>query len=94
MTRVLSILAWTAGAFLATAIAGAMAAAFASGVVAYFFVFAGSSSVSAAHIMGWAVSIALIFAFMVAGVVLTLGLRGRLPGTRLGGPSAPPATSA
>ena len=94
MTRVLSILGWTAGAFLATAIAGAMAAAFASGVVTYYSVFAGSSSVSAAHFMGWAVLIALSIAFMVAGVVLTLGLRGRLPGTRLGGTSAPPTHSA
>ena len=83
MKRVFSITAWTTGAFLTTAIVAGLAAAFASGVIAYFLSWNGKS-VSLSCIMGWAASIAFIVALAVAVVTLALGVRGRLPGTKPG----------
>jgi hypothetical protein len=83
MRRVFSIIAWTTGAFFGTAIVAALAAAFATGVLTYLLVWGGSSG-SAVDSVGWAALVlALIFSLAVACIVLALGLRGRLPGTRL-----------
>lgn len=79
MKRALSITAWTVGAFFIGTVVGSIAAAFVGGILAYSM--AGSTNGDSA--MGWLVLLGFTFAFAVAGLVLALGLRGRLPGTRL-----------
>ena len=79
MKRALSIIAWTVGAFFAATVVASIAAAFAGGILAYSL----ADSVSGDGAMGWLVLLGFTFAFAVAGLVLALGLRGRLPGTRL-----------
>ena len=82
MKRVLSIIGWTAGAFIATA----MAIAFASGFMFYFLALSGAKSDTVPHFMGW---LGMVVPLIVAAIILLIGLRGRLPGTR----PPPPASS-
>jgi hypothetical protein len=83
MKRVFSIIGWTAGAFIATA----MAIGFASGILFYFLAMSGAKSDTVPRFMGW---LGIIVPLIVAAIVLLIGLRGRLPGTR---PPTPPAPS-
>ena len=82
MKRVFSIIGWTAGAF----IAAALALGFASGTLFYFLAMSGGQSDAVPHFMGW---LGVVVPPIVAAIVLLIGLRGRLPGTRPSHPASP-----
>jgi hypothetical protein len=81
MKRVLSIIAWAAGAFFATAIAFR----FACIVLVNFLPLVVATADTALRLVR---CVGILLPFAAAAIVVRLGMRGRLAGTKRGGESA------